>query len=244
MDERGPTTNVIQFPAHRRGTLEDTLSGFPERSGEGWFGTRAEREVTALHAEIRGWRTITDRVGPAQAEETLGRVVSRILETLSSMDAGSVTVGGEPLQPVIACTFEGDGHAYRALYAAVAIRGAAGKTQFPALPGHQYQVCMGVNSGAVVDARLATDGEGTIEFQSVGTVEMFAARLQEFAGPGQVFLSADTAELAGELAATRSIGDVRVNAAGERREAFILTGIAAADALPAHTPPAVAEPES
>ncbi|MBI4260737.1 MAG: hypothetical protein HY658_09245 [Actinobacteria bacterium] len=240
MDERSPG-NVIAFPAHRRGTIEDTLSGFADRAGHGeWFGRRAERWVTVFFAELRGWHTITDRVGPEQAEEVLARVVNRALESLSETGAVDVTLGGEPMQPVISARFEGEGHAVAALRAALAVRHAAATAQFPALPGHQYQVCTGVNSGTIVDAHIGA--ESTMAFQSVGTVETFAMRLQEFAGPGQIFLSEETCREAGGALRARSIGEVRVNAAGELREAYLLTDVAAAEVPAGHGPPVPARP--
>jgi class 3 adenylate cyclase len=241
MDQPGPS-NVIPFPAHRRGTIEDTLSGFAGRDrAEGWFTERAERPATSLFVELRGWRTIVDLAGPVQAEETLARVVHRALEALSALGAGELTVGGEPMQPVLSCWFEGEGHGLRGLLAASAVREAADEAQLSALPGHRFQACAGLSSGTVVDA--AVGAEADLRFRSVGTIRMFAARLQEFAGPGQVFLSRDTAEAAAPRARVRSIGEVRVNAAGERREAFLLTGIAghssttgAADAVAPQAP--------
>lgn len=220
MDDRGPT-NVIPFPAHRRGTIEDTLSGFPASPSAGArFGERSERAVSMLFVELRGWRTITERVGATGAEDLLSRVVGRALETVAEHGAEDLTLLGEPMQPVLSCSFSGSGHALRALQAAAAVRDAAAKVQFPAMPGHQYQACAGVDSGSIVEAQLG--GDPTLRFRAVGTIELFASRLQEFAGPGQVFLSTESAALAGPAARVRSIGEVRVNAAGERREAFLL----------------------
>jgi class 3 adenylate cyclase len=224
MDDLGPS-NVVPFPAHRRGSIEDTLSGFAGHEGaEGWFTERAERPVTSLFVELRGWRTIVDVAGPIPAEEILARVVRRALEALSALGAVELTVGGEPMQPVLSCWFEGEDHGLRALLAASAVREAAEAEQVPALPGHRFQACAGLSSGTMVDAEIG--GAGGLRFRSVGIIRMFAARLQEFAGPGQVFLSRDTAAAAGPPAMVRSIGDVRVNAAGERREAFLLVGLA------------------
>jgi class 3 adenylate cyclase len=224
MDDPGPS-NVVPFPAHRRGSIEDTLSGFAGHEGaEGWFTERVERPVTSLFVELRGWRTIVDLAGPTEAEDTLARVVRGALEALSELGARELTVGGEPMQPVLSCWFDGEGHGLRGLLAASAVRQAADAAQLSALPGHRFQACAGLSSGTVVDAEVGVGGD--LRFRSVGTIRMFAARLQEFAGPGQVFLSRDTAEAAGPRARVRSIGEVRVNAAGERREAFLLIAIA------------------
>src|SRR4051794_34035574 len=59
MDDHGlpkveTSSKVIEFPLHRRGSLADTLSGFPEREdGPDWNGSREEREMTLLVADLR-----------------------------------------------------------------------------------------------------------------------------------------------------------------------------------------------
>jgi class 3 adenylate cyclase len=129
------------------------------------------------------------------------------------------------MQPILSCTFDGSGHALRALRAANAVRDEVARAQFPTPAGHQFQVCTGINTGEIVDADIG--GGARMTFQSVGTIQTLAARLQEFAGPGQIFLSSETYRETIEAVRVLSIGEVRVNAAGEKREAFLLLEVTA-----------------
>jgi class 3 adenylate cyclase len=222
MEREQPLAGVIRFPGHRLGTIEETMAGLrgpatPEAS-------RREGRVTVLEADIRGFARVADAVGRSDAERQLREVFDQALRAVTALGPRTVSAASEPTGPVISATFEGPDHCGRALEAATALRDAVDAMRSPRQPG--FEACAGIDSGDEVEA--SSPG---IAFRSVGTVRMFAARLREFAGPGQVFLSDDArSELAGR-ALVRSIGLVRTNAGGETREAFCLLD-AAADRAP------------
>ena len=225
--ERG---NVITFPLHRRTTLEETFAGFPAWNSEdrpqGPSATRRERGVTLAFSDVRGWSSIAARVGVAEAERLLTAMVDQAVAAFGTLGAAEITVGGDPTLPVIGARFEGPDHALRAVSAATLARERVARAQMPALPGHRLHVCTGINSGSFVEAELR---EGTkVSFQSVGTMRMFASRLQEFAGPGQIFVSNETRTALGADIRVRSIGQVRTNPDGETQEAFCLTELVSA----------------
>ncbi len=215
---------VLPFPVHRRSTIDETLEGFPGRAGgDAMPGSRTKRRVTVLYTDVRGWKGVAERAGLAGAGSLLEVAVDRAVAAIRDGGPRDVTVGGGTAQPVLSATFEGEGHAERALRAADAVRQAVAGAELAAHPGQGFEACSGLNTGDVVEAEIS--GGIPISFQAVGTVRMFATRLQEFAGPGQIFLSAATyADTAGR-ARVRSIGPVRTNADGDTSEAFCLTEI-------------------
>ncbi len=215
MDER---SNVIAFPGGRR----PGAVGWKTRGDR--LVRRDRRRATVLFTELRGWRTITAAIGELGAETALSRAIDRALEALIEFDACDVTLDGERMQPVVSATFEGPDHPVRALRAAEALREAIVAVQSPAPAAYQFQACTGVNTGEIVDLELGRD----VSLRSVGTLRSFAIRLQGFAGPGQVFLSAATYADVRTDASVRSLGEVRVNGDGEKQEAFALMELAPA----------------
>ena len=222
MDDSTGAAAVLPFPVHRRSTIDETLDGFPGRAGEaGMPGRRSERRVTVLYTEVRGWKEIAKRAGSGSAGELLASAVDAAVAAMREGHPEDVTVAGSATQPVVWATFDGDDHAAHALRAAVALRDAVGQARLPELSGHGFHACSGLNTGDVVEAEVA--GGVPVSFHAIGTVRMFATRLQEFAGPGQIFLSASTyAEAVGSVK-VRSIGPVRTNPDGDTSEAFCLT---------------------
>ena len=230
---------VLSFPAHRRSTIEETLGGFPGRAGrDGLPGKRSARRVTVLYSEIRGWKQVAERAGGKVAGQVLSSTLDAAVAALRETSPAEVTVESGSRQPTLWATYEGDNHALRALGAAVAIRDAVGSVRHPELAGHRFQVCSGVNTGDIVETEV-TEGV-PVSFHAIGTVRMFATRLQEFAGPGQIFLSVSTYSEADAAAKVRSIGPVRTNPDGDTAEAFCLTELVpdrrAGDARAGRTP--------
>ena len=220
--------SVIAFPAHRRGSLADTLTGFPERPGATWSARRSERRLTMLVGEVRGWQPAADRIGLSAADVVLDASVTAAVEALRAAGGTEIAVSGELRRPLLTGTFAGDGHAARALVAAAAVRDAVDSVHSP--EEVHLRACLGIDTGTVIDTRLS--GAIPVAYRAMGTVRMFAVRLQEFAGPGQVFVSARTvAEIPDALARFRSIGQVRTNPDGETAEAFCLTDLTATPAL-------------
>jgi class 3 adenylate cyclase len=214
--------SVLPFPVHRRSTLDETLDGFPGRAGgDGMPGSRTKRRVTVLYADVRGWKQVVGRAGEDRAAALLELALDRAVAAIREGGPRDVTVGGGTAQPVVSATFEDEGHAERALRAAVAVREAVAEAELPDAGGPGFQACAGLNTGDIVEAEIS--GGVPVSFQAVGTVRMFATRLQEFAGPGQIFLSHATYAEALGAAKVRSIGPVRTNADGDTSEAFCLT---------------------
>ena len=222
--------SVLPFPVHRRSTIDETLNGFPGRAGgEAMPGSRTMRRVTVLYTDIRGWKDVAERTGQQEVAALLDAAVDRAVEAIRANAPSDVTVGGGTAQPVLSATFEGEGHAERALRAAVSVRDQVVARDDGAAAGPGFESCSGLNTGDIVEAQIA--GGVPVSFQAVGTVRMFATRLQEFAGPGQIFLSASTYSEAVVTAKVRSIGPVRTNADGDTSEAFCLIEL-----LPNETP--------
>ena len=210
--------NVVPFPA-RRWTGG---AGLPARDPRPV--RRAERRATVLFAELRGFRAVADERGRPQTELAIGKTVDRVLEGLMEFGAFDVTLDGPPMQPVVSATFEGRNHAFRALRAADSIRSAVGEAGSLAPPGRKLQACVGLNTGDIVE--MAMGEETPVAWGEVGVLRTLAARLQEFAGPGQIFLSQRTSDEVEGLVTVRPVGEVRVNADGESRQAFCLVSLA------------------
>jgi hypothetical protein len=211
MDEQD-RPKVIEFPVHRRGSLADTLSGFPDREdGPRTEATRHEQWMSLLVAELRGHEAVASQHGTRAADLALRGAVATAVDAVRSF-GGEAAVGGTTTRPVVWAEFTGDGHAAAAVTAAAAVQDALGGDIRPGT---------GINSGLVVDTTLA--GSVPVAYRAMGTLRMFAVRLQEFAGPGDVYAAeATVAAMSPGTARFHPIGAVRTNAGGETSEAYAL----------------------
>lgn len=212
------SSNVIPFPS--RGRDQPAVRGLEnEESDEG----RSRRRVTLLLAELRGWADVSEQLGSEQAGVSMSRAVDRALSTLGEKQGHDIVLEGDATQPAFSCTFEGPGGPLHALRAAIAVRRAIAEVQSPAPPERQFRIGIGIDSGDVEDV----SGDDAPSYQAVGSIRMFATRLRDFAGTGQIFLSAEVYEGVEGLAQVQALGEVRVNAYGDARAAFSLTDLRA-----------------
>jgi len=219
--------NVVPLPLLEGGSIEDTLTGFATQiDRDSHLGRRVERTVTVVVAELRGLHDVQAVVGPEQAQTILQRALDRMLQAMESFRPEDVSVEGEWIRPAIVATFTGDHHPLRAVVAGEAMRDAAGSLVHPSM-SERFQAGVGVNTGTIVETHLAKSG---IAFSACGTTRTFAARLQEFAGPGQVLIS-DAIRHAIPVADAVAVGALRTSPDGETEEAYLLRSLVPPDVL-------------
>jgi adenylate cyclase len=207
--------NVIAFPPGGKGAApEPTLPGFAETDSQ-------EREVTVLLAELRDWTTVSSTLGVEKARRVLSKVIESVLACLGEFGGEHLVLDGDPAQPSISCDFEGHDAPERALRASVRIRKTVAEMQAPSAPDEHFQVGMGIDAGEIT--RVSDE---TLTYQAVGAMRIVAARLRDFAGPGQIFLTRRVYEDVGPgFAVVQPLGDVRISVHGETKEVFSLTNL-------------------
>lgn len=215
---------VVQLPILKGSSIDDAMAGFaPQMEQNEHLGRRTEHAESVLAAEIRGWAGVAGRIGPEPAGRLREQVLERAVEAVEAAGGEQVAVGGTPAGPVLTATFGGEQHAMRAAVAALRVRDIVSRSVHPSFR-ERFHACIGVNSGTRIHTRV--NGSG-LEFRATGTVRMFATRLQEFAGPDQIFLARSTVSAAGPALEVAPIGPVRTNGDGQRDEAYFLRGVAA-----------------
>jgi len=85
------------------------------------------------------------------------------------------------------------------------------------------QVGSGIAGGEVTSS-TTLDG---VSYEEAGTARVFASRLRDFAGAGQIFLSASVREHLGERAQVMELGAVRLDPRGGSEPAYALLSLGA-----------------
>jgi class 3 adenylate cyclase len=214
--------HVIPFPIGRSGTRSGRR---PDAPGSATLhpSMGGERRTTVLEASLVGWELVAQHLGPDAARHAVERLVEQALDAVFQDDPDAVDLDGPPERPLLCTTYEGGGHAHRALDAALRLRDEVAGSQPEGVLGEVFRVSVGVHTGSVVD--LAVGGTEPVPFRAVGTLYGLTARLRESADPGQILLSADTLGHVTDVASVHAHDDVQLNRYGESREAFCLLGL-------------------
>jgi class 3 adenylate cyclase len=103
-----------------------------------------------------------------------------------------------------------EGHAVRAVQAAIAIRETIRgySEQLARDRGVTIQIRQGLNSGVVVVGAIGDDLR--MDYTAVGDTTHLASRLQSTAGPGEIVVSEATHRLVEGYVHTRALGPVQV----------------------------------
>ena len=162
----------------------------------------AERVITALFADIRGFTKFSETMQP----EDLMRIVNRYLGAASDAIAAHDGIIEHYVGDAITALWNSqlnqqEDHAIKAVRAALAIREAA-RGLHQSLPAEQHlQFGIGLHSGHAVLGMVG--GANRIEFSALGDAPAGSRYLQEIAEPGEIFISGATYEEARDrIAAT------------------------------------------
>src|SRR5512132_195427 len=89
--------------------------------------------------------------------------------------------------------------------------------------GLEVQIRVGLNSGAVVVRAIGNDLH--MDYSAVGQTTHLAARMEQLATPGSIWLTADTLRLVEGLVQVTALGPVPVKGLAESVAVFELVGV-------------------
>jgi class 3 adenylate cyclase len=168
------------------------------------------KQVTVLFADVVGFSTLSERLDPEAVHtimdgcfELLTRAVHRYEGTINQFTGdGIMALFGAPLTH--------EDHAIRALQAALAIQtdvagyGEAVTRRF----GQPFQMRIGINTGTVVVGRIGDNLR--MDYTAQGDTTNLAARLQQMAPPGAIWVGETTYRVAGGAFEWRPVGPIMV----------------------------------
>jgi adenylate cyclase len=182
-------------------------------------------ECSVLFVDIRRFTALAEVLPPARLIGTLNRYFERMLAEVEA-EGGIVNkfggdsllaVFGSPLNPM-------EDHAQRAVRAALRMREAlmAFNLEQAASELPQLRVGFGIATGELVAGNVGSKRK--LEYTVIGDPVNLAARLQELTTNlgAEILMSAQTAELARDVASLRSLGEIEVRGRAEHVEVFAL----------------------
>ena len=131
---------------------------------------------------------------------------------------------GDGIMALFGAPVAHEDHAARACYAALAMQTAMRQYAAEVRRAHglEMQVRVGLNSGEVVVRAIGNDLH--MDYSAVGQTTHLAARMEQFATPGSIRLTAATLRLAEGLVQVNALGPVPVRGLTEPVEVFELVG--------------------
>ena len=189
-------------------------------------GLVGERKlVTVLFADLKGSMELIVQRDPEEANALLAPVLERMMEAVHRYEGTVNQVMGDGIMALFGAPVAHEDHAVRACYAALrmqaSVRRYAADVQ-DAL-GIPVQIRIGLNSGQVVVRSVGSDLR--TDYTAVGETTHLAARMEQMAAPGSIYLAGATCKLVEGYVQTHALGPKPVKGLPGPVDVHELTGV-------------------
>jgi class 3 adenylate cyclase/DNA-binding NarL/FixJ family response regulator len=179
-----------------------------------------ELEVTVLFSDIRGFSTLSERLGAREIAEVVGRHLQAMAEVVAAHGGTIDKFQGDAVMAVFGAPVPTDDHARYAVGCALEMQArqrelnAAG---WGVAGVERLDVGIGLNTGIVMAGAIG--GGGRLEYTVIGDAVNIAQRLQSEASGGEIVASASTVAAAA-IDDVESIGSRSVKGREEPVEVY------------------------
>jgi len=181
------------------------------RAGEG-----ERKRVTVLFADLKGSTAAIEGLDPEAAMHRLEPALQIMVRLVNRYEGVVCRRLGDGILALFGAPVAHEDHAVRACFAALGMQRELREA------GMADMVRVGLNSGDVLYRTIASDLG--LEIDVVGPVVHVAARMEQMAPPGSVYLTGETQALTQGLIEMRSVGPLDVRGTSAPIETFEATG--------------------
>ena len=183
------------------------------------------KQVTVLFADLKGSMELLADRDPEEARKILDPVLERMMEAVHRYEGTVNQVMGDGIMALFGAPVAHEDHAVRACYAALRMQESVNRYAEEARRAHgvDVQIRVGLNSGEVVVRTIG--GDLRMDYTAVGETTHLAARMEQLARPGSVFLTQAVLNLVEGFVDVKSLGPVPVKGLSAPVEVYELSGI-------------------
>jgi class 3 adenylate cyclase/tetratricopeptide (TPR) repeat protein len=207
-----------------------SLTSESDTSFAAWERHPGERKpVTLLFADITGSTALTEKLDAEETHDLLYGATQRMCEAVENNRGTVCRFMGDGVMAMFGAPVASERHAVDACEAALEMQQAVRDYAIDSetLHGSGLQIRLGLHSGEVV---VLTVGEGDkVEYDASGPTVPIAARMEQVAAPGQIYITAATRSLAAHRIETEALEPVSVKGISEPVPVFALRRVKTAE---------------
>src|SRR5690554_4777207 len=200
-----------------RHLAEDVLSRRSAQQGE-------RKLVTVLFADVKSSMELAEQVDAERWHRILERFFLLMTDGVHRFEGTVNQYTGDGIMALFGAPVAHEDHAQRACHAALHLRDELRRyADELRREGIAFSVRMGLNSGEVVVGRIGDDMR--MDYTAQGPVVGIAARMEQLAEPGRVYLAEATARLVDGWFELRDLGESRVKGVPRPVHVYELRGV-------------------
>src|SRR6266567_995882 len=168
------------------------------------------KQVTVLFADLKGSMELLADRDPEEARTILDPVLTHMMDAVHRYEGTVNQVMGDGIMALFGAPLAHEDHAVRGCYAALAMQAAVKRYADDMRRAHgvTVRIRVGLNSGEVVVRAIGSDLR--MDYTAVGQTTHLAARMEQLADPGAIWITAETLRLAENFVQVQPLGPVPV----------------------------------
>src|SRR5213595_3478204 len=185
------------------------------------------KQVTVLFADVKGSMELAEQVDPEEWHRILDRFFAILAEGVHRFEGTVNQYTGDGIMALFGAPIAHEDHPRRACYAALHLADELRRhaTELRLRQALSFSVRMGLNSGEVVVGKIGDDLR--MDYTALGHTVGLAARMEQLAEPGKVFLTEHTARLVAGFFTLRDLGESAVKGVAAPLRVYELEGVGA-----------------
>ena len=183
------------------------------------------KQVTVLFADVKGSMDLAAQVDAEDWHRIMDRFFAVLADGVHRFEGTINQYTGDGIMALFGAPLAHEDHAQRACYAALRLRDELRRyaQELRRTLGLDFAVRIGLNSGEVVVGKIGDDLR--MDYTAQGHTVGLAARMEQIAEAGTVYLTADTAALVGGYFQLDDLGDFAVKGVREPLRVYQLRDV-------------------
>ena len=176
--------------------------------------------VTVLFADVANYTAMAEKLDPEIVHQIMDGAFKIIMDEIHGLGGTINQFTGDGVMALFGAPAALEDHAQRACKAALAIQ--SNLVGYSEAIDRQFQMRIGLNSGYVVVGSIGDDLR--MDYTAVGDTTNLAARIQQAAGPGEVWISEDTHHIVHGYFDESSLGQITLKGKSEPQVVYRIVG--------------------
>jgi class 3 adenylate cyclase/tetratricopeptide (TPR) repeat protein len=183
------------------------------------------KQVTVLFADVKGSMDLAEQVDPEDWHRVMDRFFGILADGVHRYEGTINQFTGDGIMALFGAPIAHEDHARRACHAALHLADALREyaDELRRTRGLSFAVRMGLNSGEVVVGAIGDDLR--MDYTAQGHTVGLAARIEQLAEPGKVYVTEHTAALVDGYVRLRELGPFSLKGVRQPVRVFALEGI-------------------
>jgi len=178
--------------------------------------------VTVLFADVANYTAMSEKLDPEEVRQIVDECFHILMDEIHKWEGTITQFTGDGLMAIFGAPIAHEDHAQRACYAALSIQKAMVEygEKVRKERGLDFKMRIGLNSGPVVVGSIGDDLR--MDYTAIGDTTNLAARVEQAAKPGEVWISQETRNITRGYFREESVGEIPLKGKAQQQHLYRL----------------------